>query len=180
MRIFDRILLTIYTLFVILLSLMLLGIALSIIDYNLIGNLLSNASYNWNALILGAIAIVLFLASIRLLVAGYSRKKAVSTLLMNTELGVIRVSVNTLDTLTQKAVRSFQEVKEIKSVVLPDPDGIRIQLKISILPDIAMPELSKDIQQKVKEYVESLSGISVKEVQVYIESLLVAKQARVD
>ncbi len=177
MRVFDRILLTIYTLIVILFSLMLLGIALNIFDYTLIGNLLSNNS----GLILGGIAVILFLASIRLLFAGYSRrKKAISTLLTNTELGVIRISINTLDTLTQKAVRSFQEVKDIKSVVLTDPDGIRIQLKINILPDIVMPELSKNIQQKVKEYVESLSGIAVKEVQIYIENLLIAKQARVD
>lgn len=179
-KVFDRILLFIYTLIVILLSLTLLGIALNIIDYRLVGDLLSNATYKSNAFILGAIAVVLFLASIRLLVAGFSRQKPVSTLLMNTELGVIRVSVNTLDTLTQKAVRSFQEVKEIKSVVLSDPDGIRIQLKISILPDIVMPELSRNIQQKVKEYVESLSGIAVKEVQVYIENLLAIKQTRVD
>ena len=71
-------------------------------------------------------------------------------------------------------------MKEIKSVVLSDPDGIRIQLKISILPDIVMPELSRNIQQKVKEYVESLSGIAVKEVQVYIENLLAIKQTRGD
>ena len=43
-----------------------------------------------------------------------------------------------------------------------------------------MPELTRNIQQKVKEYIESLAGIAVKEVQVYIENLVVAKQARVD
>ena len=101
-KVFDRILLFIFTFIVILLSLTLLGIALNIIDYRLVGDLLSNATYKSNAFILGAIAVVLFLASIRLLVAGFSRQKPVSTLLMNTELGVIRVSVNTLDTLTQK------------------------------------------------------------------------------
>lgn len=121
-----------------------------------------------------------FLASIRLLVAGYTGKKANSVVLMNSELGVIRVSVNTLDILTQKAVRSFQEVKDIKSLVLTESEGIRVKLKISILPDIIMPELSRNIQHKVKEYVESLSGITVNEVQVYIDNLTSVKQARVD
>ena len=92
MRIFDRILLTLYTLFVILLSLALLGIALNMIDYNTIVNLLSDATYGWPALILGAIAVALFLASIRLLVAGYTGKKANSVVLMNSG-GCYKVSV---------------------------------------------------------------------------------------
>jgi uncharacterized alkaline shock family protein YloU len=106
--------------------------------------------------------------------------KQLSTILAITELGVVRVSVATLDTLTQKAVHSFQEVKEVKSVVLPDADGAKIQLKITVLPDVAMPELTRSIQTKVKEYVESLSGINVKEVQVYIENLSIAKPVRVE
>ena len=141
---------------------------------------LSSGIHGWDAFILGIIAVILFLVSIRLLIAGYTRRKSVSALLMNTELGIIRVSVNTLDTLTQKAVRSFQEVRDIKSLVLTEPDGIRVLLKVSILPDVEMPELTRNIQQKVKEYIESLAGIAVKEVQVYIENLVVAKQARVD
>ncbi|HHT65832.1 MAG: alkaline shock response membrane anchor protein AmaP [Caldicoprobacterales bacterium] len=176
MRILDRILLTILSLFNILLSFVLLAEALNLVSLDL----LSDAIFGWPQIILIAAAVILFLISIRLLIAGYSKKKTVSALLMNTEMGIIRVSISTLDTLTQKAVRSFQEVKDVKSVVLSDPDGIRVQLKVSILPDVVMPELSRDIQQKVKEYVESSSGIIVKEVQVYIESLSVAKQARVD
>jgi uncharacterized alkaline shock family protein YloU len=176
MSIFDRILLTLYTLFGILLSLVLLGVALNILHTDL----WSDAGFGWPSLILSAVAVVLFLVSVRLLVVGFSKKKPVSALLTNTDLGVIRVSINTLDTLTQKAVRSFQEVKDIKSVVLSDAEGIRVQLKISVLPDVAMPELSGNIQAKVKEYVEALSGITVKEVQVYIESLSIAKQTRVD
>ncbi|NLU37242.1 MAG: alkaline shock response membrane anchor protein AmaP [Clostridiales bacterium] len=180
MRIFDRILLTLYTLFGIFLSVILFGIALNIIDYQVLLSKLSSGIHGWDAFILGIIAVILFLVSIRLLIAGYTRRKSVSALLMNTELGIIRVSVNTLDTLTQKAVRSFQEVRDIKSLVLTEPDGIRVQLKVSILPDVEMPELTRNIQQKVKEYIESLAGIAVKEVQVYIENLVVAKQARVD
>jgi len=180
MRVFDRILLTLYILFIIFLSFILIGVALNIIDYSVLLSKLASGIHGWDAFTIGFIAVILFLASIRLLIASYSRKKTISALLMNTELGVIRVSINTLDTLTQKAVRSFQEVREVKSLVISDPDGIKVQLKVSILPDVAMPELSKNIQQKVKDYVESLSGIVVKEVQVYIENMVISKPARVD
>jgi uncharacterized alkaline shock family protein YloU len=179
-KLFDRLLLTILTLIIILLSLILLSVALQIIPAADIADLLSEVSYGWPAIILGVISLVLFLAGIRLLVAGYARNKPLSALLANTDLGVIRISINTLDTLTQKAVRHFKEVKEVKSVVLADPEGVRVQLKISVLPEVVMPELSRNIQEKVKEYVEALSGIQVREVQIYIDNLSVEKQARVD
>jgi uncharacterized alkaline shock family protein YloU len=102
------------------------------------------------------------------------------TLIKNTELGMIRVSINTLDTLVQKAVRGFQEVKDVRSLVVPDPDGIRVRLNIQLMPDINIPEISQSVQNKVKEYVESTAGIIVKEVYIYIDNLTVLQRSRVE
>jgi len=180
-KIWDRILLTLVSLLIMFLSLLTLGVALNITPVvQTLKDFVSSASYGWTAVILGCASVLFLLAAFRLLVAGYTNKKPNSTVMGHTELGVIRISISTLDTLTQKAVRSFNEVREVKSIVLPDSDGVRIQLKIIVLPDVVMPELTKNIQVKVKEYVESLSGIVVKEVQVYIENLNIAKQARVE
>jgi len=182
MRMSDRILLTLYTLVVILLSLGLLCIALNIISLPYFVDLISGLQYGWPfAVITLGISLVLLATSFRLLAVGSSRKQPMSTILKTTDLGIIRVSVNTLDTLTQKAVRSFQEVKDVRSVVLPETDGgIKVQLKVTILPDVRMPELTQNIQGKVKEYVEELSGITVREVQVYIDNLTIARQNRVE
>jgi uncharacterized alkaline shock family protein YloU len=182
MKLSDRILLTLYVLVVMILSIGLLFIGLSIPPLYAVVNIVSRLQYGWPfALITLGIALIMLGISFRLLFAGRSRRKPASTILKTTDLGVIRVSVNTLDTLTQKAVRSFQEVKEVKSVILPEPDnGVKVQLKVTILPDVRMPELTQNIQAKVKEYVEELSGINVKEVQVYIDNLTIARQNRVE
>ncbi len=180
LKIGDRILLIILVLILMLFSLGLLAIAIGIIPANNVGSIISEANRGMSAIVTAAVAVVLFIVGLRLLVASLIPPKALSTILATTELGVVRVSVATLDTLTQKAVHSFQEVKEVKSVVLPDADGAKIQLKITVLPDVVMPELTQSIQAKVKEYVESLSGIRVKEVQVYIENLSIAKPVRVE
>ena len=170
----DRVLLILFMI----LSVGLLCIALNIVPLSYFEDLFSGLQYTWPVLVL---SLVLLAASLRLLFAGFSRKQPVSTVLKTTDLGMIRVSVITLDTLTQKAVRSFQEVREVRSAVFPEPDGgVRIRLKVTILPDVPMPELTQNIQGKVKEYVEELSGIAVKEVQVYIENLSVSRQNRVE
>ncbi len=176
----DRILLIILVLVLMLFSLGLLAMAIGIIPADNVGSIVSEANRGMSAIVTVAIAVILFIVGLRLLVASLIPPKAISTVLTTTELGVVRVSIATLDTLTQKAVQSFQEVKEVKNVVLSDVDGARIQLKITVLPDVSMPELTRSIQTKVKEYVESLSGINVKEVQVYIENLSIAKPVRVE
>lgn len=178
MRMLDRILLTIYTFIIFILSLVLMGISIHIIPIR--GALKSEVFFRYNWPLTLIISLIFLFVSLRLLVSGFSTKKPSSSLLTTTELGIIRVSVNTLDNLAQKAVRSFEQIKEAKSIIIPDTDGVKIQLKITILPEVKMPELTQNIQARVKEYVEQLSGISVKEVQVYIDSLAVISKNRVE
>jgi len=182
MRMGDRILLSIYVLVVIALSLGLLCIAMNIIPLSDFKGLIAGLDYNGPFILVAlSISLVLLAASVRLLTAGTSRKKPASAVLKTTDLGMIRVSVNTLDTLTQKAVQSFQEVRDVVSTVLPEADeGVRIKLKITIMPDVRMPELTQNIQEKVKKYVEEMSGIAVREVLVYIDNLTVARPNRVE
>ncbi len=181
MKLLDRILLTMYTFVILLLSVVLLGISLRLLSLEAVIDTISALRYGWPfALIAFSVALIFFVLSLRLLMANFLRDKPTSTLLKATELGTIRVSVNTLDTLAQKAVRVFNEVKDVKSLIVPEPDGVRIQLKVTIMPDVNMPELTQSLQQKVKEYVENVSGITVKEVRIYVDNLSTGQRNRVE
>ncbi|MGI6537401.1 MAG: alkaline shock response membrane anchor protein AmaP [Caldicoprobacterales bacterium] len=180
MRLADRILLSIITLFLMLLAIGLLMFTLKIIPNILIDKFIFNMQNGESMVISILLSIMLLLISLRLFIASWQRKKPISAVLSSTELGSIGISVTTLDTLAQKTVNTFQEVCEVKSLVIPDPAGTRIQLRIIVLPDVAIPELARNIQNKVKEYVESISGVKVNEVQVYIENLKVNKPVRVE
>ena len=114
--------------------------------------------------------------SIKLLFSGTRPKTPSSALLKHTDLGIIRISLNTLEAMTHKAVDSFDQVKDSKISILNEDDGVRIRLKISIMPDAILQDLSVSIQQKVKEYIEGYSGILVKEVFVYIDNLTTPQQ----
>jgi len=100
-------------------------------------------------------------------------------LVKTTELGVIRVSTTTLDALTLKAVRSFQEVKEVKSMVLTDMEQVRIRLRLLVMPGANIPELTQNIQNEVKTYVEDHAGIIVSEVMVLVDNLYSANTTHI-
>ena len=78
--------------------------------------------------------------------------------------------------MTHKAVNGFNEVRDSKISILNEDDGVKIRLKVSIMPDVVLQDLSVSIQKKVKEYIEGYAGILVKEVFVYIDNLTAPQQ----
>ncbi len=93
---------------------------------------------------------------------------------------MIRVSVNTLDSIAQKTVRSFAEIKDVKTSVIPEMDGVRVRVVLFIMPEVNIPDLTMAVQAKVKEQIEDISGISAKEVQVYVENVPTAQRSKVE
>jgi len=158
-----------------------LAAGLGFITAESIQDYILNINWDWQIMLISSIVAILFLiVSVKLLFSGVRKPMPQSALLKNTELGKIRVSHATLDTLTQKAVRSFNEVKDVKSVIIPDMENIKIQIKLLVMPDVNLPELTISIQKKVKDYVETLSGIVVNEVQIYVDNLATVQKARVE
>lgn len=136
---------------------------------------------NWLVnLITALIAVFLFVVCIKLMFPGQKKRTFSGALVKNTELGVILVSIGTLNNIAQKAVRKFDVVKDVKSNIISEMDGITIQLKLMIMPDVIIPDITKKIQDEVKEYVEGVSGINVKEVQIFIDDLTHPQRSRVE
>lgn len=136
---------------------------------------------NWVVNIITAlVAVFLFIVSIKLMTPGKKQRRLTGALVKNTDLGEIQVSIGTLNNLAQKAVRNFDEVKDVDSNIISEIDGIDVQLRLMIMPDVVIPEITKQIQDEVKDYVESLSGIHVKRVQIFIDNLTHPQRPRVE
>lgn len=180
-KLFDRILLALYTLAVFVLSLCLLGLSVGLIPISSLLQSIEGIEYNLVFIMITlGISLIFIAISLRLLVSGLIGSKPASSLLKETDSGAIRVSVTTLDGLAQKAVRSFEDVKDVKTSILTESDGIKVRLKINIMPDVKMPELTQSMQTKVKSYIEEFSGILVKEVHVYIDNQVTVTNNRVE
>src|SRR5690554_4246994 len=123
-KLLDRILLTLYTIVILLVSLLILGLSFGLINIQEIRNFVLPLSYDLPfVLITLAIGGLLFIISLKLLFAGLVESKPKSSMLKITDMGSITVSLIALDNLVQKAVRSFDEVKDVSSRIASEPDG---------------------------------------------------------
>ncbi len=180
--IMGKIIYYLFLVIVLLISICLFVFSIGIIPFDDV-NLYIGLYYKGNLvlnLITVLVAIFLFISSIKLMFPGKKSKTLSGALVKNTELGGIKVSIGTLNNLAQKAVRKFDEVKDVKSNIISEIDGISVQLKLMIMPDVVIPDLTKKIQDEVKEYIETLSGIHVKEVQIFIDDLIQPQRHRVE
>lgn len=179
--IFGRIVLTIYLIIVIAFSVILLLGGIGALSFEQIGEYIADIDYISSVTIpIIIISLILLILSFSMLFSGKEGKRQSSALVKNTDLGIIHVSFSTLNTMAQKAVRKFNEVKDVKSIIISEIDGVKVNIKIIVMPDVKIPELTQSIQKEVKEYIETTAGISVKEVQIFVENLSTFQKGKVE
>ncbi len=169
---FDRFLLILLALLVIAAGLALVCTAMNLITADMIAGMAAFA-YNgiWSALAVGGIGAVLLVLAFRVLVAFNSRAretKPESVLVSSGEFGSTFISIAALDGMVQKHCRANPQVKECISTVAPRDEGITVQLKLSTIADINIPDLTAELQRTLKAYVESMSGIPVKDIGILV------------
>ena len=177
-KVWDKLLFVLFAIIVFALCLGALGISWRLIPFDGF----SDALYlDWKLpILISACSIVIFLIMMRLLFAVFSKPKEKSILLRVTQNGIIRVSLETLDDLTQKHARSITYVREVKSRIVPVKDSIRIFLKLSLAPETDIPAITAALQESMKEYITTYSGVPVLDVQIYVENTSINLKARAD
>lgn len=117
------------------------------------------------------IALVFFVLSIMFLFSGFKSNKDKKAVSKHTNIGEVRISLNSIENIALNASKKANGVKETKAFVKKLDDSVAVTIKIIVLPEINIPEISGDIQARVKGSVEDNAGINVKEVKVVVEGI---------
>lgn len=181
---FDRILLALVLLVMAILSVAMILLACGVFPVlqvqNVFQNLLTSSTY---VLVLGIVGGILLLMVLRLMFAGKDKKEIqpTSTLIKATEFGASYITLSAIDSMVQKHCRTNNRIRQTVSSVLGVRDGgILIRVRLSLMPDTDIPELTLALQQSLKEYIEKLSGIAVREVHILVEDTSINPKSRVD
>lgn len=133
-------------------------------------------------LLLGG-GIILLILAVYLFTTVLSRRRKAAprgVLVRAGEIGSVEITLPAIDTLIQKCVRGFGSVKDCCSIMQVTPMGeLNIQLRLSLLPDTDVPELSQQIQNEVKTFVQTHAGVTVRQIAILVESTGVNPAARV-
>ncbi len=169
MRIFDRVVLAVYTLTLDVLAVVFVLMAFGWrVPLELVRTSLDNVQGRW---LIGLISAFYLAISFRLIVYAFRRKYAGQAVVHDTSLGEVRISLDGIENLVKKVARQVQGVREVRGNVQMSPDGLRVSLSITMSPDISIPSVSSEVQSTVKSYVRNVVGVEVAEVRVQVENI---------
>lgn len=136
-------------------------------------------SYN-DRLILGILGFLGFCVSLLLIINMLRKKPPLQTDIIETSLGKIKMTINSLENISVKVVKRFQGIKEAKARVKSTPDGIALFIELNIAPDINIPELTTDIQNQLNEYFSKYIGLHVEEIKILVVNVNYEQKSRVN
>lgn len=173
--IFDRGLLTVYTVVIFVLS------VLAILVFSgwwaqSVNILIDIPHTPMGSPVLWTIVGVLLLASLRLLYVSLRGSNEQRAVVHEYTLGQVRITIPAMEGLVKKVTYQIDGVREVKPRIITTKDGVNITIRVAVAPDINIPDISKQIQHKVKDYLLEITGISVQNVKVLVENISTNRQ----
>ncbi|MGI6093293.1 MAG: alkaline shock response membrane anchor protein AmaP [Veillonellaceae bacterium] len=168
MGIFDRIILSIYTLLLTFLSVGVMLIALRLISLDLVWTSLNRIYGQWEAALIGA---VFLLVSIRLMLAGLRTKHNKGTIVHHNDFGDVHITLDAVENLIEKTARHVRGVRSVKINIERRSSNLFVTIRAIISPESNVPDVSKDIQQRVHDHIKSTVGIELADVRILVENI---------
>ncbi|CAH8771572.1 alkaline shock response membrane anchor protein AmaP [Paenibacillus dendritiformis] len=120
-----------------------------------------------------ATAAVLFLLSIRFFYVSIRRERtALPSIDQRTEIGDIKISIETIENLALKAAGRVRGVKDLKARIRTNEAGLDIVIRTVVDGETSIPELTEEVQRQVRDYVQQITGIPVSYVSVYVANVV--------
>ena len=124
----------------------------------------------WMGLGMGALMV---LVSLLHLVTFAPRRKKMKTISFESEGGGVSISVNAVCDFIRKLGDEFESVKNIDPKLRAEKDMVSIDLNLKVRAGTRIPELSTQLQTRVRESVrEGLGIVDVHEIKVNISEIV--------
>jgi uncharacterized alkaline shock family protein YloU len=181
MRIFMRILLTLYLLFFLAVAGITICCAWGLIsmDYPTwwLDQVYNNLGVKW---IVSVISMVVIIISFMLMFSGIRRRKPKTALVRMTEGGTISITISALEEMTMRFVAANASVRTVKATAVVRDSKLNVQAKMAVAEGTNIPEVLQSIQAGLKTHIETLSGIEVNKIMLLVEKTAQVVKARVE
>jgi len=168
MGLIDRIILTIYSFCLTVISAFFLLVSLRIIDMDFFRTNLEEYLTRWETI---GITLVFLVVSIRFLFSGIKRNNLERAIITETSLGQVKISLTAIENCIIKAAKEVSGIRSIKADIKKSQDGIYIIVKLKVAPDLNIPDTAKAVQEKIKQHVEKNLCTPVQEIKIFIENI---------
>ena len=183
MKFLERFTLVIYSLIILILSVILSLLIFNWMDFDVVTDMVK-------ALITGSLSskitlgvcVVFILLSIKCMFFDERSKevlKETQGILLKNENGQLMISRETIDNMVKNAVIGFENVKQCNTRIdVNEENQLNITLFLVVNENVVIKELASNLQTKIKEDVKKISDLDVQEVNVKVMGLQESKKSK--
>ncbi len=180
MRGFEKFILCLFSIVMIVLSVFFILVSTNMIDVSdlytvTIEFLVANKLW---VLVIGAI--ISLLGLVGLFSSSDSSDESRSGLAIKNDSGTVFLNKDTFESMIMSVARNYPELVNPKVDVIISEDGIKANVYSLILPDTIVPTLSSKLQENIKSAVKKQTTVEIKEANVKIKGVYMEPQKKVN
>lgn len=176
MGLFDRFIMVLYTLALVVLAILVAAVAAGWqAPFLYWDRLLATPQERWIVVLL---ALAVALIGLRSLFATFAAGPPAQALVQTNAAGEVHVSLHAIEHIVGRLARQVRGIREVRPRIRTTPGGVAVFVEAVVQPDTPIPQASAELQERVRQKVEEMVGIPVLEVKVLVESVL-RERARV-
>ena len=181
MNLFKRLVIIMYLCVFLLIGGMLIRISLHLFPHENITEYLNYAAANpnikWGIGIAGALIVLIGIIFTRTNLGNIKGQKAVA--FKNPD-GQVMVSVNAIEDYLRTIVKGMPQIKDVRLTVTASEGGLSVTIRATLLSDQRIPEVTQEIQSKIKARLSELLGIKgTINVRIYVSDLIIPKKTEI-
>jgi len=131
-------------------------------------NFYQSNKYN---LIIFLLGLIFFCLSIVILFSGLKGAKSGKYICVKNDTGMVKISSTSIENIALALSKRFQGVTDAKAKAGFKGDSVVVSVKLTINPDVHVPTLCKNVQDRIKSSVETSMDLSVKYVDVSVDNV---------
>lgn len=184
MKFLDKFNLVIFSIIILVLALGICLLSFGWLNLDLVTNgisfIVKNTTANNITLVVAIVLIILAMKSIFFNSFSKEDLKGKDGILLENENGKLLVSKDTLESLSNAVVKSFESAENVLTKVEIDKESkVRIYITLFVYPDAVIKDLSNKLQLDVKETIKKSLGLEVTEVNIRIKNISVKKEPNI-
>ena len=170
MKIIEKIALIIYSIIVLILSVVCCLLIFNWLQLDSIINILENMlEYHYISTTVLVVSIIFILLSLKCIFFG--SKKSDNILLKNEE-GKLIITKSSIENLVNNTIKGFSNVQEFTTKVkLNKENEIIVDVSLQVKENAIIRELSDNMQARIKQAVKKTSDLDIKEVNIKIKNV---------
>ncbi len=129
---------------------------------------------------IGLAALLLVGLALLLLMQAWQRERVPDHLRQTTQLGDVSISLRAVESLVYRAAQQVKGITEVDVEVAAAGEELQVDLSLLVAPDLRVPEVTREVQERVEAYVRETVGVPVSRVSVEVRNIAREPRGRVE